>query len=349
MKCSYCRKDIDTNNHVKISTDYFCNNLCKYNFEKDKSSILVDKAVEPQQIIPEDLNFHIEFPNFKFNKLTVQGSHYGYPSLFINDKKIKPYRGRFIARRRKYRVKDDDGTQNEIILKNRLLDAIPLLIINGNKIEIIRSLKWYEYLWIAIPAVLLFIGGAIGAFLGTVGTLTNSLIFRKFNSKIAKYLLTGTNTAIAYFFFFKALFFILPIITEITFSHFQFSQTDVSSLNDKQIDNFKILTSTGWIFKGVYDLDGNDITETGQVIKDSKRYFYKDGDFSQVFYDGSVLNGTWKFTSSFDSLNVITPAENITLKIAALDKDSLVLLLAEVNLIHTPYHFDILNYLEGFL
>ncbi len=161
MKCSYCRKDININNHVKISTDYFCNNLCKYNFEKDAFSILEENAVGPQQKIPEDLKFHIEFPNFKFNKLTVQGRHYGYPSLFINEKKTKPYRGRFIARLRKYRVKDDDGNLNEIILKNRLLDAIPLLIINGNKIEIVRSLKWYEYLWVAIPVILLFIGGAI--------------------------------------------------------------------------------------------------------------------------------------------------------------------------------------------
>lgn len=48
--------------------------------------------------------------------------------------------------------------------------------------------------------------------------------------------------------------------------------------------------------------------------------------------------------NDFNTLNVISPAENITLKITALDKDSLVLLLAELNLIHTPYHFDILNY-----
>jgi hypothetical protein len=349
MKCSYCRKDIDLNHNVKLNTNYFCNNLCKYNYQKDNASQEDSDVAKIQQKIPEDLKFQIEFSNFKFNKLVVQGSHYGYPKLFINDKKVKPYRGRVFGRQRKYKVKDDDGNITDIILRVRFLDAIPLLKINGNKIEIIHSLKWYEYTWIAIPSVLLFMGGAIGGFLGFTGVYTNSIIFRKFNSKIAKYLLTGVNTFMAYFLFFKILFFIWPIIEEINFNYLQFPEAELNQLNDTDKTTFKTLTDNGWFFKGVYNGEGANITDPNAVVRDSKRYFYKAGKFSQVFYDGSVLNGTWQFTNNFDSVHVETPNENVTLKIMELSKNEFTLSIPNAMVVHVPYKFSVLDYIENIL
>jgi hypothetical protein len=75
---------------VISKTDCFCNNLCKYSFDKKNNSEIETAPSNFNQRIPEDLKFHVDLPNLKFNKLVVRGSHYGYPKLYLNDKKVKP-------------------------------------------------------------------------------------------------------------------------------------------------------------------------------------------------------------------------------------------------------------------
>lgn len=347
MKCSSCRKEININECVKIGTDHFCNNLCKYNFQRDKSAESDQNLVPQKIVIPEDLKFHIDLPNFKFNKLVAKGSHYGYPKLFLNDRKLKPYRGKWIFfRTRKYKVSDDDENINEIHLRKRLLDAVPGLKINGGIIEIVPRLKWYQYLWISIPLIL-FSSGGIGSFLGMLGTLTNSVIFRKFNSKIAKYLLTAVNSFVAFLIFFKVLFFIWPVTEDLTFKYLQFPKAEISNLSEINKEKFITLTSQSWQFLGVYDLSGKNVTPANIPIRNSKRYFYENGKFSQILNNGLVEYGTWQFTTNFDSINVITPAENATVKITELSQNGFVLNINQINLIHSKYEFSFIKYLEN--
>ena len=341
MKCSYCGKDIEQNVSVKVNTDYFCNNLCKYSFQKDISSKNEFNNKKIDNSIPDDLKFHIDLPNFKLNKLIVQGSFYGYPKLFLNNKKLKPVKKNIFTRKQIFNIEDDDVQVNKIILENRFLDAIPSLKINGTKVEIEKSLKWYEYLWVAIPSILFFSGGAIGAFIGLIATYTNSVLFRKFNNKFVRYLLTATNSFVAFILFFKVVLFLLPLTQELSFRYLQQKTSIENNKTDYNEEKFNLITSHPWMFKGFYDSNGNDLTPPNSIIKGSKRYFYKNGKISQVFYNGSVVEGKWSFNNNFDSLKVTLGNESVSEKILKLTSEEFNLEYQNAQMVHIPYKFSI--------
>lgn len=67
-------------------------------------------------------------------------------------------------------------------------DSISVLEINGEKIQILEKLEWYQYVIGGLPVLLLFVGGAIGGGIGAFGAATNFSIFRQEGSDISKYL-----------------------------------------------------------------------------------------------------------------------------------------------------------------
>lgn len=294
MNCSYCNKLIEPNNHVKVNEYYFCDNLCKYSFQKNSDSEKENDQVNSNNSLPDYLKFHIDFPNFNLNQIIVQGSFYGRPKLYINNKRVKSLKRNIFSRKQSFHIEDDNGSIITATLYSNVLDAIPSLEINNIKIVIRNRLKWYEYTWISIPGILLFTGGGIGGVLGFVGIYTNSILFRKFSSTIVKYLLTGVNTFITFVIFLKVVFFILPIFEEVSFHYLQLTETKVSLTSEENKNRFNILTNSPWLYTEMYDLNGNNITDPNSIMRDSKRYFYKNGKYSQIFFDGSVLNGKWK-------------------------------------------------------
>jgi hypothetical protein len=87
-------------------------------------------------------------------------------------------------------------------LKGRFLDPIPNLIVGGETIQIMPPLAWYQYIWMSIPMILLFLGGAIGGLCGGLAAGFSSRIFRSDRSQGMKYALTGLisiGAFVAYF------------------------------------------------------------------------------------------------------------------------------------------------------
>ena len=83
----------------------------------------------------------------------------------------------------------------------------PRLIIDGGEvkaqtIELARPLAWYEYLWMAIPIALVFVGGGLGALFGLVAVYSSARIFRSDRGTAAKYglsALISLGAALAFF------------------------------------------------------------------------------------------------------------------------------------------------------
>ncbi len=340
MKCTYCGKEVEQNKYVKIERNYFCDNLCKYSFYKRGK--VNKKDINPNtQPLPENLIFQIDYPNFKLNKLIVRGSFYGKPKLFLNGKKVKPTNRNIFSRKRKYKIKNDNGTVITAILIYRWMDAIPILEIDGIKIEIRKSLKWYEYIWIAIPLILMFIGGAIGGFIGAVGILTNSVLFRKFTSQFAKYLVTGVNSFIAFLFFFKVLFFIMPGIEELKFHYGQYGEIEASQMTVEQERKFNVLTSTPWILTEASDMSGKVSDLSNSLTRDSRKYFYKNGSFSQFLVDDSYVVGSWKFSKNYEGIILQFSDGIVPVQIVKLDNDEFSYAYNNVEIVkHVPYKFN---------
>lgn len=134
------------------------------------------------------MQLEVQHPEFKAQRLTVEtaGAFHG-PRLLLNGTVVKRQKGR-------YTVTADSGAEITIQLKYNYLDPIPKIKIGEEVTELANALKWYEYVWIGIPIVLVFSGGAIGGFVGAIAANTSGRLFRGDRSSLAKYGLSALVT-----------------------------------------------------------------------------------------------------------------------------------------------------------
>ena len=138
------------------------------------------------------MRLELAHPAFKRQRLAVEtAGWFTGPKLLLNGS---------IAGKRKgvYTVASDAGNGVPIKLKYNFLDPIPRVTIGDESAELAPSLKWYEYVWIGIPVLLVFVGGAIGGFAGALGACANGRVFRSSYSAPAKYGLSALITAGAF-------------------------------------------------------------------------------------------------------------------------------------------------------
>lgn len=101
-----------------------------------------------------------------------------------------------------YNLRSNTGSTMAVKLKARLLDPIPNLIVGGQTIQIAPALEWYQYLWMSIPILLVFSGGAIGGFCGGAAAFMSGHIFRSNRNEMTKYALTGMISVSAFVVYF---------------------------------------------------------------------------------------------------------------------------------------------------
>jgi hypothetical protein len=98
-----------------------------------------------------------------------------------------------------YTLHNNQGKEVEIKIKSHLIDPIPKINVAGDIIELTPPLNRYEYVWIGVTAILLFIGGFIGALCAFWAIYFNMRIFRNRRLHIfVKYILTGLVSIIAF-------------------------------------------------------------------------------------------------------------------------------------------------------
>ena len=74
-----------------------------------------------------------------------------------------------------------------IYIKEIYYEFAPHLVINGVKTFIVARLNWHNYIIGALPILLVFIGGALGAGIGFGATYLNMSIFRSQDELLMKY------------------------------------------------------------------------------------------------------------------------------------------------------------------
>jgi len=141
---------------------------------------------------------------FSDQKLSIRAASWlRGPQLLRDGNPVKGKRG-------KYTVQDNSARESAVELKYNFIDPIPKLRIDGESVEVARSLLWYEYLWMGLPILLIFVGGALGAIVGLTATYSSARIFRGERSVFAKYLLSGVTTIVAII-----VFVVLAVLVEI--------------------------------------------------------------------------------------------------------------------------------------
>ncbi|MBN1267896.1 MAG: hypothetical protein JXA25_20560 [Anaerolineales bacterium] len=112
------------------------------------------------------------------------------PQVLVNGKPAEkgPERGQMLLRR-------DDGKVATADWKQTMLGFdLPKLVVDGEVIEIVEPLKWYELVWCALPVALITIGGALGALVGVIVFTLNARLFRSDLNPVIRYLLTGLTS-----------------------------------------------------------------------------------------------------------------------------------------------------------
>jgi hypothetical protein len=146
------------------------------------------------------MRIEIEHPAFKSKRLSVEtASFLAGPKLLLNGVVLK-------RKGRTYLVESDSGQELAIKVMYNFLDPIPKVKIGEETIELAKPLQWYEYAWIGVPMLLVFSGGALGAFVGAGSTVVNGRIFRSDRGVFSKFALAGVTTLVG-----AAVFFVLVV------------------------------------------------------------------------------------------------------------------------------------------
>jgi hypothetical protein len=146
------------------------------------------------------VRIEIKHPAFKSKHLSVeQASFLSGPKLLLDGVVVKKQKGGFP-------VVSDSGQPVMIQMRYNLLDPIPTIKVGDAAIELAKPLRWFEYVWIGLPMLLMFAGGALGGFVGGGSTIVNGRIFRSERSTAAKYALAAVTTVAG-----AAVFFVIAV------------------------------------------------------------------------------------------------------------------------------------------
>jgi len=101
------------------------------------------------------------------------------------------------SKRDQYVIYDNNGFKVVVQLKQSFVDPIPKLVVDGQLIRLAKPLNALQWIWSAIPMVLIFIGGGVGGAIGAVAFWINMRVFRSEMGAFEKFVLTGMISAIA--------------------------------------------------------------------------------------------------------------------------------------------------------
>lgn len=137
--------------------------------------------------------YPIKIKGFENKKIELVSSGFFSPAqLLVNGEKAESG-----SKKNEVIFRKEDGTKQSVFFQNAFFDTIPRLIINGETVNVVPPLKWYQYVFCGLTLFLIFYGGAIGAVLCMIGFLLNIRIMRNDWKILWRYLaILGNNIAV---------------------------------------------------------------------------------------------------------------------------------------------------------
>ncbi len=130
------------------------------------------------------MEYIINLPEIDKNELKlVVPNFFGKTKLYLNNVEVAKINNR-------YSINNGQDKPVVITLKNNYFDPIPTISVNDNLIQVAKPIKWYEYIWMGLPILLVLQGGLLGALIGLFALRLNISIFRNDKSAFFKYLTT---------------------------------------------------------------------------------------------------------------------------------------------------------------
>lgn len=139
------------------------------------------------------MSYAVNIEGFEGKKIEAKVSLWTGPKLFVNG--VPAPKG---LRRGEMVLQRNDGRQVYAVWKPRMLGLdVPELVVDGKLFSLAAPLKWYQWVWSALPVLLVFWGGLLGAIFGVIAFTINTSIFRSSQNEALKYVITGVISILA--------------------------------------------------------------------------------------------------------------------------------------------------------
>lgn len=274
------------------------------------------------------MDIPISVEGFEGRKLMVRTHLWFGPKPYLDDQPLQRMKGSIFTKKRAYPATDNSGARVEIGIISRFFDPIPNIEIKGKVYELAPPFKWYQYLWMGIPVPMVMVGGAIGGALAAAAMYLSAVILRSRHTKAVKYALSGVISAIAIMVVLLTSSSIPAAVNLIETlrlkSAYEKHEQSVSGRGETDHShNRALLTGNVWRVVDSFERGGSDSTDPSNPILGAKRYFMADGDFSQVYRDGSLLTATWRFNQDYTALILSKDESEYLVKILELTDQTL--------------------------
>ena len=133
--------------------------------------------------------YQVKIPGFENQSIEVKQGLFTGAKLLFNGQPAPSYtRGVMILSR-------DDGSKVDAAWKKEFMGFdMPKLIVGGNEIQVVKPVKWYEYLWSSLLCLVLFYAGIIGLVGYVFGLILNVRIFRSSKTRLLGFIFTAITT-----------------------------------------------------------------------------------------------------------------------------------------------------------
>ncbi len=139
------------------------------------------------------MSYPVKIEGFEGQKIEVEVNYLAGAQLLVRGEKVP--RGK---NRGEMLLKRNDGREVVAVWKPQALGFdVPLLVVEGREIRLVEPLKWYQWVWSALPVALAAEGGMLGAIIGLIALSLNAGLFRSNRSEVMKYVVTGAVSAAA--------------------------------------------------------------------------------------------------------------------------------------------------------
>lgn len=136
--------------------------------------------------------YPVSIPGFENQKIELESSGFFSPSKILVDG-VKAQSG---DKNNEVVIQNHKGKKTRIFFQNAFFDTVPRLLVDGQIIRVVPTLKWYQYLWSGLTLFLVLFGGALGAIISMIAFLLSIRTMRTNWRMINKYLVVLTIHAL---------------------------------------------------------------------------------------------------------------------------------------------------------
>jgi hypothetical protein len=154
--------------------------------------------------------YAIRIPGFEDHQITLKPASFSRAKLLFDGEVIKKEKGS-----KTIPLTSVEGLIAKIEIRPSMLDPLPQVWVDGEKLNFAPPIKWYQWAWISVPLIVLIVLGTfVGVIFGIPAMLLNIQIFRSRLSPALQYAFSFLVTFAAVVLYTVTAYYLTPLLME---------------------------------------------------------------------------------------------------------------------------------------